>query len=257
MTTEPHMRYNACMKHPNESVIFRQLVDNATYTYTYILADLKSREAVIIDPVYEKVERDVELINQLELKLKYALNTHVHADHITGSGRIKSFMPNVKSVISEASKAVADIHIKDGDKIQFGNEFLHVLGTPGHTNGCLTFVSHTAKIAFTGDALLIRGCGRTDFQQGNSEVLYDSIHKKILSLPDEYSVFPGHDYMGRTSSSIGEEKRFNPRLTQNKEDFIETMKNLNLVYPRLMDVAVPANMVCGLQEPVKKNDENK
>ena len=177
------------------------------------------------------------------------VNTHVHADHITGSGRLKNFLPNVKSVISQASKAKADIHIKEGDKIQFGNEFLHVLATPGHTNGCLTFVSHTAKIAFTGDALLIRGCGRTDFQQGNSEVLYDSIHNKILSLPDEYSVFPGHDYVGRTSSSIGEEKRFNPRLTQKKADFVETMKNLNLVYPRLMDVAVPANMICGIQEP--------
>lgn len=180
----------------------------------------------------------------------------MHADHITGSGRIKKYLPSVKSVISDTSKAVADIHIKEGDKIQFGDEFLHVLSTPGHTNGCLTFVSHTAKIAFTGDALLIRGCGRTDFQQGNSELLYDSIHKKILSLPDEYSVFPGHDYMGRTSSSIGEEKRFNPRLTQNKSDFVETMKNLNLVYPKLMDVAVPANMVCGLQEPAesKKKD---
>lgn len=150
----------------------------------------------------------------------------MHADHITGSGRLKNFVKTCKSVISSNSKAVADIHLKDGnlankittkiyfltktnykgDKIKFGNEYLHALATPGHTNGCMSFVSHSAKIVFSGDALLIRGCGRTDFQQGNSEALFNSIHDKILSLPDEYSVFPGHDYVGLTSSSIGEEK---------------------------------------------------
>lgn len=183
----------------------------------------------------------------------------MHADHVTGSGRLKKYISSVKSVISEASKAQADIHIRDGDRIKFGNEFLIAFATPGHTNGCMTFVSHTAKIAFTGDALLIRGCGRTDFQQGNSETLYDSIHQKILSLPDEYSVFPGHDYTGRTSSSIGEEKKFNPRLTQNKEEFVHTMKTLNLVYPRLMNVAVPNNMVCGLQyeKELREKEESK
>ena len=163
--------------------------------------------------------------------------------------------------------------ISKGERIKFGEEILECRSTPGHTNGCISLVSHSAKIVFTGDALLIRGCGRTDFQQGNSSTLYDSIHNKILSLPQEYSVFPAHDYQGKllnnragiylksfkigsffkglTSSSIGEEKKYNPRLKQNKEDFINTMKNLNLAYPRYIDIALPANLVCGIFEQKK------
>ena len=143
------------------------------------------------------------------------------------------------------------LYIK-GDVIKFGNEQIKCLSTPGHTPGCTTFVNHRARIVFTGDALLIRGCGRTDFQNGSPEKLYDSIHGKILSLPDDYIVFPGHDYGGQTTSSVGEEKKFNPRLTQSKLDFVETMKNLKLPKPRLMDMAVPRNLICGLHEEPSK-----
>ncbi len=238
----------ACAKYFNEAMVFRQLIDAQTNTYTYLLSDFTTKTAVIIDPVLEKVDRDVDLIKEMGLRLKYAINTHVHADHITGSGLLKRRLDGVKTMISAASQGQADIYLKEGDRIEFGAEHLACLATPGHTNGCMSFVNHRAKLVFTGDALLVRGCGRTDFQQGDSRQLYKALHGKILSLPDEYIVFPGHDYVGFTSSSIAEEKKYNKRLGLSEEKFVEFMENLQLPYPKLIDKAVPANLVCGLME---------
>lgn len=228
--------------------IFRQLLEYTTFTYTYILADPESKEAIIIDPVIEMVNRDIKIIEDMGLNLKYALNTHVHADHVTGTGEIKKKLPNCKSMISKYSKAKADIPLSEGDKIKFGKFELEVRSTPGHTDGCLTYVWHQKNMAFTGDAILIRGCGRTDFQQGSSERLYDSVHNKIFSLPLNFSLYPAHDYTGQTSTTVEEEKNLNPRLTKTKEEFIKIMKELNLPYPKQIDRAVPANMVCGIFE---------
>ncbi|CAM1301818.1 ETHE1 (predicted) [Pycnogonum litorale] len=230
-------------------LLFRQLFDTTSSTYTYLLADKVTRDAVIIDPVYELVSRDSELIQQLELKLLYAINTHVHADHITGSGKLKEIFAGCKSILGSLNKAKADLYFKEGSKIKFGSEELEVRSTSGHTNGCVTYVCHKHGMAFTGDALLIRGCGRTDFQEGDAATLYDSVHNKILSLPDHYMLYPAHDYKGKTSTSVAEEKKHNPRLTKTKDEFIEIMKNLNLSYPKMIDKALPANMVCGIPHP--------
>jgi len=225
--------------------LFRQLFDNRTYTYTYILADTKTKEAVIIDPVLELVPRDAAVIEELGLKPLYGINTHVHADHVTGTGDLKKVFPNMKSVIAEVSKAKADLLVGQGDRIQFGKFNLECRNTPGHTDGCMTYVWHDKKMAFTGDALLIRGCGRTDFQQGNSERLYESVHNQIFSLPPETLLYPGHDYTGQTVSTVAEEKMHNRRLTKSKSEFAKIMNNLNLPYPKEIDRALPANMVCG------------
>lgn len=227
-------------------MIFRQLIDYETKTFTYILSDAKSKEAVIIDPVIEKVERDLQIIKQLDLKLKYALNTHVHADHITGSGKLKENLKGIKSMISKSSGAKADVHLSEGDEIKFGDIKIECISTPGHTAGCMTFLIKDSKILFTGDTLLIRGCGRTDFQDGSSDDLYNSVHEKIFKLPDDFLIYPGHDYNGFTSSSVGEEKKFNQRLNHNKEKFINIMSELNLPYPNKIDSSLPANMVCGI-----------
>jgi len=231
-----------------DKLVFRQLFDRESCTYTYLLADNTSREAVLIDPVIELVDRDAQLVKDLGLQLKYVANTHVHADHITGSGKLKECLSGSKSVISRASQAVADVHLEHGDTIKFGEFELEARSTPGHTNGCLTYVFHEKGMAFTGDALLIRGCGRTDFQEGSSSRLYESVHSQILSLPNTTRLYPAHDYKGQTVSTVEEEKKFNPRLSKSKEEFIDIMKNLNLAYPKMIDKAVPANMVCGLHE---------
>lgn len=230
------------------NLIFRQLFDSVSCTYTYLLADAQSRSAILIDPVLEQVTRDVKLVNELDLNLLFAANTHVHADHITGTGEIKKLLPDCKSVISEASGATADKYLKGMEVLSVGGINLEVRPTPGHTNGCITYVCHDAKMAFTGDALLYRGCGRTDFQQGDAAKLYDSVHGQIFSLPDDYLLYPAHDYKGFTVSTVGEEKKYNARLTKSKEEFIEIMRNLNLAYPKMIDKAVPANMVCGYIE---------
>lgn len=229
-------------------ILFRQLFEQESSTYTYLLADLETNEAILIDPVLETVERDAKIINELGLNLKYMLNTHCHADHITGTWKLKQLFPQSQSMISINSGAVADIHFDDGDKVKFGNRFVTVLSTPGHTNGCCSFVLDDLSKVFTGDAVLIRGCGRTDFQQGNAGNLYDVIHKKIFTLPGQCQLLPAHDYKGFTSSTVHEERTLNPRLTKTKDQFVDIMNNLNLPYPKKIDASLPANLKCGCQD---------
>lgn len=229
-------------------MLFRQLFDQDTSTYTYLLADEASRKALIIDPVFEQVERDSTLIDELELELVWALDTHVHADHVTALGLLNQRF-KARTVLSERAGAVcADRLVKQGDRVIFGQHELEVRETPGHTNGCLSYICESQGLAFTGDALLIRGCGRTDFQQGNAATLYRSVHEQIFSLPAETLLYPAHDYKGRTVTSVAEEKRFNPRLGQGKslEEFTAIMSELGLPYPRKMDMAVPSNYMCGI-----------
>ena len=229
-------------------MLFRQLYDPETSTYTYLLADEVTREAVIIDPVLEKVERDITLVQELGLELRYALDTHVHADHVTGAGELRNRL-GVKTVVSaQADVVCADVAAAHGDAIPFGSHTLEVRATPGHTNGCITYVTSDRKMAFTGDALLIRGSGRTDFQEGDPRTLYRSVHDQILSLPDDTLLYPGHDYQGRTVSSVGEEKLHNPRLGGGKSEaeFVRIMTELALPKPKRIDEAVPANQKCGL-----------
>jgi len=230
------------------SCFLRQLFDRDSCTYTYLLADTHTQEAILIDPVIELADRDAQLISQLDLKLKFVLNTHVHADHITGSGRLKKLLPSCSSVISSLSGAIADVKVSDGDTVQFGQQEVEVAATPGHTIGCVTYIHRRNGWAFTGDALLVRGCGRTDFQGGSAATLYSSVWDRILSLPDTTVLYPAHDYKGQTSTTVGEEKKHNPRLTKTKEEFIELMDGLNLAHPKRMEESVPANMVCGLQD---------
>lgn len=228
-------------------MIFRQLFDSDTSTYTYILADEASREAVIIDPVLGRIERDLAILRDLELKLTYALDTHIHADHVTALGALRE-RTSCETVASErAGTACHSLLVRDGSRLRFGRFELEVRETPGHTDGCLSFVSGDGAMVFTGDALLIRGTGRTDFQQGDPKTLYRSITEKIFTLPDSTLVYPGHDYEGRTVSTVGEEKRRNPRLGGGRslEDFVEIMEKLDLPKPRHIDVALPANLACG------------
>ncbi len=228
-------------------MIFRQLFDSETGTYTYLLADNGSGEAVLIDPVFEQAGRDGALLNELDLKLLYTLETHVHADHVTG-GWLHRTRTGSKIALSGASGAENfDRTLQQDDKIEFGNRYLSVRETPGHTEGCLTFVLDTEEMAFTGDCLLIRGCGRTDFQGGDAAQMYQSIHSQIFTLPDDALLYPGHDYRGLTSTSVAEEKAFNPRLggQLSQGDFVGYMDNLGLDHPKKIDIAVPANLKCG------------
>uniref|UniRef100_A0A7N0TDU4 persulfide dioxygenase n=1 Tax=Kalanchoe fedtschenkoi TaxID=63787 RepID=A0A7N0TDU4_KALFE len=238
------------------NLLFRQLFEKESSTYTYLLADAShpDKPALLIDPVDKMVDRDISLIQELGLKLIYAMNTHVHADHVTGTGLLKTKIPGVKSVISKASGSKADLLVEPGDRIYFGDLFLEVRATPGHTLGCVTYVTGEGsgqpqpRMAFTGDALLIRGCGRTDFQGGDSQQLYNSVHSQIFTLPKDTLLYPAHDYRGFTVSTVGEEMRYNPRLTKDEDTFKSIMENLKLAYPKMIDIAVPANMVCGLQD---------
>ncbi|GFH44166.1 hypothetical protein CTEN210_00640 [Chaetoceros tenuissimus] len=232
------------------SLGFKQLFDEESSTFTYLLWDVASKDAILIDPVDIQVDRDLKEVNDAGLKLKFGINTHAHADHITGTGILKTKVDGLKSIISTASKAKADITVAPGDKIEFGSRYLTVRATPGHTEGCVSYVTDDNKMVFTGDALLIQGCGRTDFQGGSADKLYDSVHSQLFSLPEDCIVYPAHDYKGRFSSTIKAEKESNPRLggTKTKEEFIEIMNNLNLSYPKKIDVAVPANMRCGVPD---------
>lgn len=230
-------------------MLFRQFFEPETSTYTYLLADPESKEAVLIDPVKETMERDLAIVNEMGLKLTHVLETHVHADHVTASGELRR-RTGAKSVVSRHGGApCADILVDDGDAIRFGKHALEVRSTPGHTDGCVTYVTDDRKMAFTGDALLIRGTGRTDFQQGDPRKLYRSVTEKIFTLPDDALIYPGHDYKGRTVSSVAEEKAFNPRLANKTEDeFARIMSELKLAEPKKIKVAVPANLRCGLDE---------
>jgi glyoxylase-like metal-dependent hydrolase (beta-lactamase superfamily II)/rhodanese-related sulfurtransferase len=237
-------------------MIFRQLFDSETSTYTYLIADEDSREAVLIDPVRDQLERDTQLIEELGLRLTYTLDTHVHADHVTASGALRNRLGS-KSVLShKAGTGCADVMVAEGDKIPIGSHELVVLETPGHTDGCLSYYEpHSARV-FTGDALLIRGSGRTDFQQGDPEKLFRSITNKLFELPDATLVYPGHDYKGRTVSSIGEEKSFNPRLAgKTQREFVEIMNGLQLAAPKHIAEAVPANLACGLPQAAEPRSE--
>lgn len=232
-------------------MLFRQLFDAKSSTFTYLLADEKTREAVIIDSVFEQVTRDAALIGELDLKLLYSLETHVHADHVTAAWLLKERFGSKIVAAKAAGAEGVDMAVGEGDQIRFGAESLSVLSTPGHTNGCITYVTGDKKMAFTGDALLVRAAGRTDFQQGDATKLYHSVHEKIFGLPEDTLLYPAHDYQGRTSSSVWEEKRFNPRLGGDRSvgDFVGYMSNLGLPHPKQIDVAVPANLRSGRPEP--------
>lgn len=224
---------------------FAQLYEQDTSTYTYIIADPYTREAAIIDPVLEMVERDLTLLHELNVKLKYILDTHIHADHITGSGELRK-KTGAKSCVSEHAGAdCIDIPLQDGQCLMLGAHKLDVMYTPGHTNSCVTF--YFDGRLFTGDCLLIRGCGRTDFQQGSAEELFNSVRTKLFCFPDDTLVYPGHDYKGHTASTVGLEKKFNLRLSLNtdKEKFLKVMADLKLDNPKRIHEAVPANMACG------------
>jgi glyoxylase-like metal-dependent hydrolase (beta-lactamase superfamily II)/rhodanese-related sulfurtransferase len=228
-------------------LIFRQMIDDRSSTYTYLLADSGSREAVLIDSVFEQARRDAALIEELGLTLRYTLETHVHADHVTGAWLAKRRLGS-RILVAKASGAQgADRLLEPGDRVEFGKRYLGVRATPGHTNGCLSYVLDDESRAFTGDALLIRGAGRTDFQQGDPVSLYRSVHTQIFSLPANCLLYPAHDYRGLTVTSVAEEKNFNPRLggQLSESDFVGYMNNLGLPHPKQMDVAVPANLKCG------------
>jgi glyoxylase-like metal-dependent hydrolase (beta-lactamase superfamily II)/rhodanese-related sulfurtransferase len=235
-------------------MIFRQLFDAETWTYTYLLGDEKTGEAVFIDPVNTHVDEYLKLLDELGLKLKYSLETHVHADHITASGILRQ-RTGAETGVSQLCGAVGpDLQLKDGDVLRFGDaEQIKVIATPGHTAGSVSY--RWRDRVFTGDALLINGCGRTDFQSGDAGTLYDSITGRLFTLPGETVVYPGHDYNSRWISSIEQERTGNARLAgKTREQFVEIMHNLNLPKPRLIDEAVPANRLCGLTEEQLRQD---
>jgi len=228
-------------------MIFRQLFDSVSGTYTYLLASRRGGEALIIDPVIEKVERYLQLIKELDLKLVKAVDTHLHADHVTGLGALRD-RTHCITVMGEMSKAdVVSMRLADGDKLTIEGVALDAIYTPGHTDDSYSFLM--SDRVFTGDTLLIRGTGRTDFQNGDARAQHDSIFNRLLKLPDETLVYPAHDYKGETVSTIGEEKAFNPRLqVKSIDDYVALMNNLNLPNPKMMDVAVPANMKVGFAQ---------
>jgi sulfur dioxygenase len=225
-------------------MIFRQLFDSVSGTYTYLLASRTGGEALIIDPVLEKVERYLQLISELDLKLVKAVDTHLHADHITGLGALRDRTQCITVMGDRSNVDVVSMRVSEGDRLKIEGVALDVLYTPGHTDDSYSF--RMADRVFTGDTLLIRGTGRTDFQNGDPRAQYDSIFNKLLKLPDDTLVFPAHDYKGEMVSSIGEEKAFNPRLKiKSVDEYVALMNNLNLPNPKMMDVAVPANMRVG------------
>jgi len=228
-------------------LIFRQLFDQQSFTYTYLLAEDKSRTAVLIDPVFEQANRDTALLNELNLKLVCVLDTHCHADHVTSAWLLKQRTGADIAVSRHAGVENADRYLQHGDQVKFGKRFLNVRETPGHTSGCLTYVLDDESKAFTGDCLLVRGCGRTDFQHGEARKMYQSIHSEIFTLPDETLLYPAHDYRGLTVTSVAEEKQYNPRLggKLSENDFDGYMRNLNLPHPRHIDIALPANLKSG------------
>jgi glyoxylase-like metal-dependent hydrolase (beta-lactamase superfamily II)/rhodanese-related sulfurtransferase len=236
-------------------MLLHQLYDRETWTYTYLVADEVSRQAVLIDPVFEQAERDLALVTELGLILRYALDTHVHADHVTASGLLRE-RTGAKTVASVRGAACADLKLQSGDRLELGTLVVEVLATPGHTDDSVSY--RIGSHVFTGDALLVRGTGRSDFQNGNSTQLYRSLQEVLFALPPETTVWPGHDYRGFSKSTIGDEMRYNPRVAgKSKDEFIQIMDNLGLPQPAQMDRAVPRNQRCGAvasdqQEPDAK-----
>lgn len=224
-----------------------QLFDPATSTYSYLLWDETTKQAALIDSVKEQVQRDAELIRQLGLDLRYTLETHIHADHVTGSGELRALFASKAAVHKHSQADCADILLDDGDTIVLGDESIRCIYTPGHTNTDISYAIEGA--VFTGDALLINGCGRTDFQSGDAHALYHSITQRLFTLDDDTRVYPGHDYHGFTASTIGREKRFNPRLGNGKSEaeFVQIMESMQLDPPARIDIAVPGNLHCGIQ----------
>jgi sulfur dioxygenase len=229
-------------------MLFRQLFDATSSTYSYLLAD--RGEAIVIDPVFEQHARDAALIRELDLRLALTLETHCHADHVTGAWRMKQALGSRIALARTYGAENVDVPLVHGDVVRFGDAALEVRATPGHTNGCLSFVSGEGSFVMTGDALLVRGAGRTDFQSGDAHRLFRSIREQLFTLPNACLVHPAHDYEGRTVSSIGEERRFNPRIggDAREEDFVGYMTNLGLPHPKQLDIAVPANLRAGRPE---------
>lgn len=228
-------------------MIFKQLIDSETSTFTYIIADEATKQAVVIDPVFENATRDEKLIVELWLEVKYFLDTHVHADHITGSSRLKEILETGEIWVGAKNIWIThnDLFLEDAQQLQVWDITITVLETPWHTGGCVSYLID--NMIFTGDVLMIRWCGRTDFQSGSNENLFHSVREKIFTLPESTIIYPAHDYNGFTSSSVWEEKQHNPRLqlTNSFEDFATIMDNLNLPYPKKLDKSLPANMKCG------------
>jgi glyoxylase-like metal-dependent hydrolase (beta-lactamase superfamily II)/rhodanese-related sulfurtransferase len=228
-------------------LIFRQLFDTQSSTYTYLVGDAQRGEAVLIDPVFEQARRDSALLHELDLRLLATLDTHVHADHVTGAWLLKQLNGSSIVVSADSGATGADRCVAHGDRVEFGERWLEVRATPGHTNGCLTYVLDDESMAFTGDCLLIRGSGRTDFQHGDARAMYRSVKSQIMSLPPSCLLYPAHDYRGLTVTSVAEERRFNPRLGGDigERDFVGYMQNLGLPHPKLIEIALPANLNCG------------
>ncbi len=231
-------------------MIFRQLFDRESCTYTYLIADEATREAALVDPVREQVGRDLAVVRELGLTLSHVIETHVHADHVTGASELRKNTGCKTHIARKSGAPCADDATDEGSRVCFGAIEIRAIATPGHTSGCLSYVvgeNGRFDRVLTGDALLIRGCGRTDFQEGNPSVLYHSVRDKLFALEDATLVYPAHDYTGRTVSTIGEEKRHNPRLKEGiaVDEFIAKMASVNLPPPTKMDLAVRANRACG------------
>jgi len=233
-----------------KQLVFEQLFDEESSTFTYLLGCARTQEAVLIDPVLQQKDHYLTMLDELGLHLKYVIDTHCHDDHVTAAGAIRESRVDVKTVMSRASGCAADVLVDHGDTLHVGAHDLQVIATPGHTDACVSiYLSRVgqAGLIFTGDALLIRGCGRTDLQQGDAAQLYRSVHERLFALPGATQVFPGHDDKGRNMSTIEEEKHFNPRFAKTEDEFVEVMSNLQLARPSHIDVAVPLNSACGMQ----------
>ncbi len=240
-----HVNDVAVYNKKGEAMIFRQLFDSVSSTYTYLIASGKGREAIIIDPVYEKCELYLQLIRELDLKLIISADTHTHADHITGCGTLSKETDCCRALGEQSSAEYVTLSIKENEKIDIDGISLLPIYTPGHTDDSYSF--YFGDRVLTGDTLFIRGTGRTDFQNGDPLQQYDSLFNKLLKLPSETLVYPGHDYKGMTTSTIGEEKSCNPRLqVNNAQEYAAIMNGLNLAHPKQMDVAVPENLKCGM-----------
>lgn len=226
-------------------MLFRQLFDPESCTYSYLIADVELKEAILVDAVREQVDRDLKLIKELGLTLRYCLETHVHADHVTGAGELRAATGCLAIVPAHAQVSCADRQIDDGEIITLSEIVVEAIATPGHTDSHMAYLINSSRV-LTGDVLFIRGCGRTDFQSGDAGTLYDSVIQKLFTLPETTLVYPGHDYRGHTVSTIAEEKRWNPRFVgRNRQSFTEFMQTLNLPNPKKMMEAVPANESCG------------